>query len=361
VEVEQKEDGSFITHSHLRLQAGAGPDLEAVCYGTNEVLGGDSVALVHNVEIISPPGVPTISGVQPHSSVQHLNCSTSAGRPPAQLSWYRGSEMMDSHYTVDGDTVSAVITFVPSHTAEEELTCEASNDALTEPIRNTITIQLSTTSSSTTLASTTTSTSTESWIKLLEHQESAVQAETETPGDSYDEYDNYDEDDLPDYIFNDTDATEEREKSSQSAISVESNEIPEDAAAGAAEEEEDATRDLVPENIEIEATREGKILGGASVKSLGEETMPREEVVLTSEEAIRDDSSLLDEELMKMEESTAADERVEISETKEPEAPEDPEALSSTAPASFVTFSFMSLAFLTILTSNSISRLATRT
>ena len=90
------------------------------------------------------------------------------------MSWYRGSEMMDSHYTVDGDTVSAVITFVPSHTAEEELTCEASNDALTEPIRNTITIQLSTTSSSTTLASTTTSTSTESWIKLLEHQESGL-------------------------------------------------------------------------------------------------------------------------------------------------------------------------------------------
>ena len=196
---------------------------------------------------------------------------------------------------------------------------------------------------------------------------SAVQAETETPGDSYDEYDNYDEDDLPDYIFNDTDATEEREKSSQSAISVEGNEIPEDAAAGAAEEEEDATRDLVPENIEIEATREGKILGGASVKSLGEETMPREEVVLTSEEALRDDSSLLDEELMKMEESTAADEKaekdkkVEISSTKKPEAPEDPEALSSTAPPSFVASSLMSITFLTILTSNSISRLAIRT
>ena len=105
---------------------------------------------------------------------QHLNCSTRAGRPPAQLSWYtyityfitiltnltktiltmminieiitvrryRGSEMMDSHYTVDGDTVSAVITFVPSHTNNEELTCEASNEALSEPIRNTITINI---------------------------------------------------------------------------------------------------------------------------------------------------------------------------------------------------------------------------
>jgi len=274
---------------------------------------------------------------------------------------------MDSHYTVDGDTVSAVITFVPSHTAEEELTCEASNDALTEPIRNTITIQLSTTSSSTTLASTTTvasSTSTESWIKLLEQQESAVQAEAEASGngsDEYDNYDEYDEDDLPDYIFNDTDATE---KSSQPAVLVESNEIPEDAAAGAAEEEEeDATRDLVPENIEIEATREGKILGGSSVKSLGEGTVSREEVVLTSEEAIRDTSSPLDEELMKME-STATDEKaenkVEISETKEPERGRS-EALSSAAPPSFVAFSLMSITFLTILTSNSISRLAIRT
>ena len=105
---------------------------------------------------------------------QHLNCSTNAGRPPAQLSWFRGSEMMDSHYTVEGDTVSAVITFVPSHT--EELTCEASNDALSEPIRNTITIQLSTTSSSTILASTTTvtSSSTENWVKILHQKESGL-------------------------------------------------------------------------------------------------------------------------------------------------------------------------------------------
>ena len=102
----------------------------------------------------------------------------------------------------------------------------------------------------------------------------AAQAETEAPGDGYDEYDNYDEDDLPDYnFFNATDATEERETSSQPAVLVESNEIPEDAAA-AEEEEEDATRELVPENIEIEATRGGKILGGASVKSLGEGRLP---------------------------------------------------------------------------------------
>ena len=123
---------------------------------------------------------------------------------------------------------------------------------------------------------------------------SAAQAETETSGDSYDDYD---EDDLPDYIFNDTDATEEREKSSQPAVLVESNEIPEDTAAE--EEEEDATRDIELENIEIDATREGKILGGSSVKSLDEGTMSREEVVLNSEEAIKDASALPDEETMK--------------------------------------------------------------
>jgi len=357
VEVEQKNDGSFVTHSHLRLQAGAGPDLEAVCYGTNEVLGGDSVALVHNVEIISPPGVPTISGVQPHSSVQHLNCSTSAGRPPAQLSWYRGSEMMDSHYTVDGDTVSAVITFVPSHTSEsEELTCEALNEALSEPIRNTITIQLSTTSSSsTTLASTTTvtSSSTESWIKLLEQQESAVQGESESSevdgyDDDYNYDDEYDEDDLPDYIFNDTDATQSK---------VESNEISEESAVAG---EEDATRDVVPENIEVDATREGKILGGASVKSLDAAAMSREEVVLTSEEAIRDDSS--DEEMMKVED-TAADEKAKQAEKVDAKKPERgrSEALSSKAtPSSVVAFSLMSMITIltTILTSNSISSFA---
>ena len=183
---------------------------------------------------------------------------------------------------------------------------------------------------------------------------SAAQAETETSGDSYDDYD---EDDLPDYIFNDTDATEEREKSSQPAILVESNEIPEDTAAE--EEEEDATRDIELENIELDATREGKILGGSSVKSLDEgtmsreeKTMSREEVVLNSEEAIKDASALPDEEAMKMGESTSADEKAEKA--------KEPEALSSTAPPSFVAFSSLMsvIAFLTILTSNSISSLA---
>ena len=143
----------------------------------------------------------------------------------------------------------------------------------------------------------------------------AAQAESELSGDGYEDeynYDEYDEDDLPDYIFNDTDATEEREKPSQPAILVESNEIPENGAE-AAESEEDATRDVEPENIErVEATREGKILGGARVKSLEASAVSREEVVLTSEEAIGDASSVQEEGLVKTEESrddTAADEK----------------------------------------------------
>ena len=140
---------------------------------------------------------------------------------------------------------------------------------------------------------------------------------------------------------------------------VESNEIPGDGAAAAESEEEDATRDVEPENIEVEATREGKILGGARVKSLEAAAVSREEVVLTSEEAIRDPSSVQDEELAKMEESrddTAADEKAEKDEkveTKEPERGRS-EALSSTAPPSLVAFTLMSMiTFLTILASNS--------
>ena len=163
----------------------------------------------------------------------------------------------------------------------------------------------------------------------------------------------YDDDEYYDYNFNDTDATEEREKSSQSAS--ESNAIPVDDATT-----EEETEDLVPENIERDATQEGKILGGASVKSLDTEMSSREELVLTSdeeetvrkeeEEAVRDASSDLDgEQLMKMEESkndTATDEKVETDEDKEREKGHT-EALSSTAPPSLVAFSF-----LTILASN---------
>merc|ERR1712156_1101912 len=106
--------------------------------------------------------------------------------------------------------------------------------------RNTITIQPSTTSSSSSNQPSTTtmkSSSTASWVKLDVEQQTAVKEET-----GYDEY-NYDEDYLPDYVFNDTDATEESDKSSKAATVVDSNEIPEVIAAADLDEEveDDAT------------------------------------------------------------------------------------------------------------------------
>jgi hypothetical protein len=138
--VEQLEDGSFVTWSWLEVMASTGHDLAVECYGTNQVMGKDFQAYAHVIEILSPPGVPKISGVSHNSAVQNLTCSTSAGNPPASLSWYRGEEMMDSLYQVQGDMVMTHITFVPSE-QQQEVTCEASNEALSEPIRNTVLIE----------------------------------------------------------------------------------------------------------------------------------------------------------------------------------------------------------------------------
>merc|ERR1719470_589641 len=55
---------------------------------------------------------------------------------------------MDSLYQVEGDMVMAHITFVPSE-HDQEVTCEASNEALSEPIRNTIVIEMNSNSDST--------------------------------------------------------------------------------------------------------------------------------------------------------------------------------------------------------------------
>ena len=49
--------------------------------------------------------------------------------------------MMDSHYQVQGDMVMTTITFVPTD-QDKEVTCEASNEALSEPIRKTVVIEV---------------------------------------------------------------------------------------------------------------------------------------------------------------------------------------------------------------------------
>ena len=76
-------------------------------------------------------------------NVQRLTCSTKAGHPPAKLVWYKGQEMMESHYSLDGDTASSQITFVP-HAQDDgsTLRCEASNSAIQAPFVNTIQLQV---------------------------------------------------------------------------------------------------------------------------------------------------------------------------------------------------------------------------
>ena len=70
---------------------------------------------------------------------QQLLCKTKAGKPPAQLVWYMGEHMLDSQYSVNGDTVQAKITFVPRIEDDGmELRCEAHNDAVANPVVNTL-------------------------------------------------------------------------------------------------------------------------------------------------------------------------------------------------------------------------------
>ena len=40
---------------------------------------------------------------------QKLTCTSQAGYPTAKLSWFRGSAMMESHYSVEGDVVKAEV------------------------------------------------------------------------------------------------------------------------------------------------------------------------------------------------------------------------------------------------------------
>ena len=61
---------------------------------------------------LDPPGKPQITGLD-HTLVNglahKLTCITKAGHPPAKLNWFKGSSMMESHYTVEGDLVKAEV------------------------------------------------------------------------------------------------------------------------------------------------------------------------------------------------------------------------------------------------------------
>lgn len=45
---------------------------------------------------------------------QKLTCTSQAGYPTAKLSWFRGSAMMESHYSVEGDVVKAEVNYLDS-------------------------------------------------------------------------------------------------------------------------------------------------------------------------------------------------------------------------------------------------------
>ena len=87
---------------------------------------------------------------------QRLLCTTKAGKPPAKLVWYMGEHMMDSQYSVNGDTVEAKITFVPRiEDNGKELRCEARNDAVANPVSNTLVLGVDRVTTTTTQPETT--------------------------------------------------------------------------------------------------------------------------------------------------------------------------------------------------------------
>lgn len=173
----------------LRLprQTISSPDLVVECFASHPRLGEDFIAYAHMVEVLYPPGLPNISGV--HSGEQmetgsprELTCmSKPAGHPPAQIRWFMENQMMESHYSVEGDMALAQVTFVPQIEFNgSELRCEAINEAMNSPVSQTIRLDLTpnqrfievTTSTSTTTS--TTSTSTEAITTTTEKENEVV-------------------------------------------------------------------------------------------------------------------------------------------------------------------------------------------
>lgn len=138
-------------------------DVVVECLASNpEFYDGDMVAYAHLVEILYPPGVPKIFGWPKGAPIttgdaHKLTCTSLAGNPPARLNWYRGSSMMESHYSLNGDIVRAEVTFVPrTEDNGSELRCEAVNEAVNQPFVNSITIDVQDRVTTTEAASTTT-------------------------------------------------------------------------------------------------------------------------------------------------------------------------------------------------------------
>jgi len=162
------------------------------CSGMDE--NGDIVSVKHDVEVLYPPSIPEISGKARVSLgyAQKLTCTSQAGYPTAKLSWFRGSAMMESHYSVEGDVVKAEVTFVPKPEDDgSQLRCEAVNEAVSKPVYNTITIELMpspTTTTSTTTTTTMTTTSSTNEMEIID-ENTVQQAATDIDYENYDYYD----------------------------------------------------------------------------------------------------------------------------------------------------------------------------
>lgn len=241
------------------------------------------------------------------------------------LSWFRGSEMMASHYSVEGDTVSAIITFVPSHTDQEELTCEASNDALSEPVRNTITIQTPPTTTSSTTQKELIST-TVPWVQVLPQDDSEASADVEAGEYNYsDEYHLYDDDMEEfeeDYHFNDTAAAADLDLSLLASASemseITDNDIEQfsEEPSGREEQEQEEKKE------EREEQEEQK-----------QEQMDHEEVKLTAEDQEADAVEADADEADADEAVVDADEAAASHHLDSSDSPVHPELLPSVEPS----------------------------
>jgi hypothetical protein len=146
--LDKKNMKNAFTSEELILQPGqlehGTNQFEIECFGIDE--NDDKVTISHIVNVLYPPSMPEITPVKAvvtPGNEQKLTCVSKAGNPTAKLNWYRGTQMIESLYTIEGDMVKAEVTFVAKPEDNgSELRCEATNSASSKPVSETITIEL---------------------------------------------------------------------------------------------------------------------------------------------------------------------------------------------------------------------------
>ncbi|RWS00782.1 nephrin-like protein, partial [Dinothrombium tinctorium] len=125
------------------------PDTKSIsCYAASETLR-DTILQTVNLQILYPPGIPTIIGYKKGSvlregDLQRLQCVSLGGNPFATLKWFRGlgtDREISGLTTVSGSGVSSeLIIRVKASDNEATYRCEATNAATSEPL--TVSIKL---------------------------------------------------------------------------------------------------------------------------------------------------------------------------------------------------------------------------